>query len=63
MDCELTDDVRHDVYLTLLRGLFNKGAKRADKNVQVATEVLDTDDQTIPVCTHTHTHTHTHTYI
>lgn len=40
-------DVRHDVYLTLCNGLFNKGTKRADKNVQVDVEVLNEADQVI----------------
>ena len=44
-----TDDVRHDVYLTLVNGLFNKGTKRADKNVEVDVEVLDIKENPIPV--------------
>lgn len=40
-------DVRHDVYLTLCNGLFNKGTKRADKNVQIDVEVLNEKDQVI----------------
>ena len=43
------DDVRHDVYLTLCNGLFNKGTKRADKNVQIDVEVLNDKDQVIEV--------------
>ena len=43
------DDVRHDVYLTLSHGLFNKGTKRADKNVQVDVEVLNEKDQVLEV--------------
>ncbi len=43
------DDVRHDVYLTLSHGFFNKGTKRADKNVQVDVEVLDDRDQVLEV--------------
>lgn len=43
------DDVRHDVYLTLCNGLFNKGTKRADKNVQVDVEVLNDKDQVMDV--------------
>ena len=44
-----SDDVRHDVYLTLLHGLFNKGTKRADKNVELDVEVLDAKEHPIPV--------------
>jgi hypothetical protein len=43
-------DVRHDVYLTLQHGVFNKGTKRADKNVEVDVEVLDTKENPIPHC-------------
>ena len=45
----LTDDIRHDVYLTLSQGVFNKGTKRADKNVQIDVEVLNDKDQVIQV--------------
>lgn len=44
-----SDDVRHDVYLTLLHGTFNKGTKRADKNVELDVEVLDAKENPIPV--------------
>ena len=42
-----TDDERHDVYLTLLQGVFSKGSKRADKNVEVVVEMLGDDDNTL----------------
>ena len=42
------DDDRHDVYLTLQQGIFSKGSKRADKNVEVAVEVLGDDDNPLP---------------
>ena len=45
-----SDDVRHDVYLTLMNGVFNRGVKRADKNVQIDLEVLDEKDNVIEVC-------------
>ncbi|XP_019859385.1 PREDICTED: dedicator of cytokinesis protein 1 isoform X1 [Amphimedon queenslandica] len=41
-------DDRHDVYLTLQQGVFSKGSKRADKNVEVAVEVLGDDDNPLP---------------
>lgn len=47
--CACPDDVRHDVYLTLCNGLFNKGTKRADKNVQVDVEVLNDKDEVLEV--------------
>lgn len=43
-------DVRHDVYLTLMNGVFNRGVKRADKNVQIDLEVLDEKDNVIENC-------------
>ena len=43
------DDVRHDVYLTLDHGVFNKGTKRADKNVEVDMEIIDEKEQIIAV--------------
>lgn len=47
--CVVLDDVRHDVYLTLMHGLFNKGTKRADKNVEISMEVIDEKEQVIEV--------------
>ena len=46
----LADDVRHDVYLTLDHGIFNKGTKRADKNVEIDMEIIDEKEQIISVC-------------
>ena len=45
----LVDDVRHDVYLTLDHGVFNKGTKRADKNVEIDMEIIDEKEQIISV--------------
>lgn len=45
----LVDDVRHDVYLTLDHGVFNKGTKRADKNVEIDLEIIDEKEQIISV--------------
>ena len=44
-----TGDVRNDLYLTLLRGEFEKGAKTAQRNVEVRVVVLDSEGQVIPV--------------
>ena len=56
MDCKqhrlflyLADDERHDVYLTLQQGMFGRGNKRADKNVQVDVEVLGERGIALPV--------------
>ena len=38
------------MYLTLNNGLFNRGTKRADKNLQVDVDVLDDKDQVLDVC-------------
>lgn len=43
------DDVRHDVYLTLSHGVFNKGTKRADKNVEIDVDIIDEKEQIISV--------------
>ncbi|XP_064383161.1 dedicator of cytokinesis protein 1-like [Halichondria panicea] len=43
-------DVRHDVYLTMVSGVFTKGTKRADKNVEINVEILDDRDIVIPNC-------------
>ena len=43
------DDVRHDVYLTVMNGVFNKGTKRADKNVEISMEVINEKEQVIEV--------------
>ena len=47
-----SDDERHDVYLTLHQGVFSKGSKRADKNVEVAVEVLGEDDNPLSFVSH-----------
>lgn len=42
-------DVRNDIYLTLECGQFEKGHKRAERNVEVAVEVIDGSGKVIPV--------------
>ena len=47
---------RNDIYLTLEYGQFEKGSKRAERNVEIAIAVCDKDGKVIPVsnaCTHT----------
>ena len=47
---------RNDIYLTLEYGQFEKGSKRAERNVEIAIAVCDRDGKIIPVsnaCTHT----------
>ena len=39
------------MYLTLVNGVFNKGTKRADKNVEIDVDVIDEKDMIIPVST------------
>ena len=46
---DIVDDVRHDVYLTLDHGVFNKGTKRADKNVEIDVEIIDEKEHIIAV--------------
>ena len=45
----LAGDVRNDIYVTLEHGQFEKGSKRAERNVEVAIEVIDGNGKTIPV--------------
>ena len=42
-------DVRNDIYITLECGQFEKGHKRAERNVEVSIEVVDGGGRTIPV--------------
>ena len=44
-------DVRNDIYVTLEHGQFEKGSKRAERNVEVSIEVIDGNGKTIPVST------------
>ena len=47
---------RNDIYLTLEYGQFEKGSKRAERNVEIAIAVCDKGGNIIPVsntCTHT----------
>lgn len=47
----VSGDVRNDIYVTLEHGQFEKGSKRAERNVEVAIEVIDGNGKTIPVST------------
>ena len=47
----VSGDVRNDIYVTLEYGQFEKGSKRAERNVEVAIEVIDGLGKTIPVST------------
>ena len=42
-------DVRSDIYVTLEQGQFEKGSKRAERNVEVAISVCDEKGQTMQV--------------
>ena len=44
-----TGDVRNDIYVTLEFGQFEKGNKRAERNVEVSINVMDGDGKVIPV--------------
>lgn len=46
---DIAGDVRNDIYVTLEHGQFEKGSKRAERNVEVAVEVIDGNGKTIPV--------------
>ena len=42
-------DMRNDLYLTLTRGDFEKGAKTAAKNIEVRVTMFDADGNVIQV--------------
>ncbi|XP_072385409.1 dedicator of cytokinesis protein 2 isoform X1 [Diabrotica undecimpunctata] len=44
----LPGDVRNDLYLTILNGVFSKGNKKSDKNVEVIVRVCNQKGQPIP---------------
>lgn len=46
---EIPDDVRNDLYLTLIQGEFKKGTKKADKNVEVTVEVCNQHGEVLQV--------------
>ena len=48
-DIILPGDVRNDIYVTLESGVFEKGVKRSERNVEVAIEVIDGESKSIPV--------------
>ena len=49
MSCIWSGDVRNDIYVTVESGVFEKGTKRAERNVEVAIEVYDGSNHVIPV--------------
>ena len=44
-----TGDVRNDLYVTLVRGEFERGNKTAQRNVEVKATAIDTDGEIIKV--------------
>lgn len=42
-------DARNDIYVTLESGSFSKGSKTAERNVEVAINVVDRAGTVIPV--------------
>lgn len=44
------DTLRNDLFLTLVRGEFEKGSKTAPKNVEVRITVIDKFGKELPVC-------------
>ena len=49
--CMCTGDARNDIYVTLEGGSFSKGTKTAERNVEVAVNVVDKSGTVIPVRT------------
>ena len=52
LDLSFSGDLRNDLYLTLVRGEFERGSKTAGKNIEVRVVVLDSEGniQVIIVC-------------
>ncbi len=49
MSFPMSGDVRNDIYVTVESGVFEKGTKRSERNVEVAIEVFDGSKKVIPV--------------
>ena len=49
MSCCCSGDVRNDIYITVESGVFEKGNKRSERNVEVAIDVFDGSKNAIPV--------------
>ena len=43
LDLSFSGDLRNDLYLTLVRGEFERGSKTAGKNIEVRVVVLDSE--------------------
>ena len=52
----LPGDTRNDIYVTLEHGQFEKGSKRAERNVEVSVEAVDNQGNIIPVSGMSQTH-------
>lgn len=48
-DVVLSGSVRNDIYLTLEKAEFDRGRKKAEKNVEVVVTTLDSNGKEIPV--------------
>lgn len=42
-------DVRNDIYVTIQEGEFNRGAKTADKNVEITMQVCNKQGEVLKV--------------
>lgn len=49
-DIILPEDVRNDLYLTLVSGEFYKGSKKSERNIEVTVKVLDDNGNVIDNC-------------
>lgn len=43
---------RHDIFVELHSGYFQKGSKKADKNIEIQVSVVDENGKPVEVCMH-----------
>ena len=41
---------RHDIFIELHSGYFQKGSKKADKNIEIQVSVVDENGKAVEVC-------------
>ncbi|KAH7642670.1 dedicator of cytokinesis protein 1-like protein [Dermatophagoides farinae] len=49
-DIILPEDVRNDLYLTLVSGEFHKGSKKSERNIEVTVKIIDENGMVINDC-------------
>lgn len=49
--CVYLGESRHDIFVEIHSGYFQKGTKKADKNIEVQVSVVDKNGKAVEVCT------------